>query len=124
MTVTTITSAPDSHRERLRRAASLTYTLAISEWKLRFYGSVLGYFWSLMRPFLLFGVIFVVWDEGGDQSPNHVAGLVLGPRVRAGARDNQRLTHNGLERTLAEGLGLRPLAHARSAAPISGIWGR
>jgi ABC-2 type transport system permease protein len=63
VTVTAITSTPDTRSERLRRAASLTYTLAISEWKLRFYGSVLGYFWSLMRPFLLFGVIFVVFTE-------------------------------------------------------------
>jgi ABC-2 type transport system permease protein len=63
VTVTAITSTPDTRSERLRRAASLTYTLAISEWKLRFYGSVLGYFWSLMRPFLLFGVIYVVFTE-------------------------------------------------------------
>ena len=70
------------------------------------------------------GVIFVVWDEGSDRQPGHVAALVLGPRVRAGARDTRRYTHYGLERTLADGLGLRPLAHARTAAPITGIWGR
>ena len=68
------------------------------------------------------GVIFIVWDEGGDFGPNHVAALVLGPRVRAGARLTKRITHYGLERTLAEGLGLRPLAHAREATPITGIW--
>jgi len=68
------------------------------------------------------GVIFVVWDEGSDRQPTHVAALVLGPRVRAGARDTRRVTHYGLERTLADGLGVRPLAHARAAAPILGIW--
>ena len=35
----------------------------MTDWKLRFYGSVLGYFWSLARPFLLFGVIYLVFSE-------------------------------------------------------------
>jgi ABC-2 type transport system permease protein len=63
MTTTAIPRMRSQRAEDLRRALSLTYTLAISEWKLRFYGSVLGYFWSLARPFLLFGVIFVVFTE-------------------------------------------------------------
>ena len=46
-----------------RRFWALTWTLAITDWKLRFYGSVLGYFWSLARPFLLFGVIYLVFSE-------------------------------------------------------------
>jgi ABC-2 type transport system permease protein len=46
-----------------RRFWSLTWTLAVTDWKLRFYGSVLGYVWSLARPFLLFGVIFLVFSE-------------------------------------------------------------
>lgn len=49
--------------EDLRRFWSLTWTLAVTDWKLRFYGSVLGYFWSLARPFLLFGVIYLVFSE-------------------------------------------------------------
>jgi ABC-2 type transport system permease protein len=48
-------------RERARRFWSLTWVLAITQWKLRFYGSVLGYAWSLARPFLLFGVIYLVF---------------------------------------------------------------
>jgi len=49
--------------EDLRRFWALTWTLAVTDWKLRFYGSVLGYLWSLMRPFLLFGVIYLVFSE-------------------------------------------------------------
>jgi len=37
----------------------LTYNIARNEFKLRFFGSALGYFWQLMRPFLLFGVLYV-----------------------------------------------------------------
>jgi ABC-2 type transport system permease protein len=47
--------------ERLRRFGSLTWVLAVTAWKLRFYGSVLGYAWSLARPFMLFGVIYLVF---------------------------------------------------------------
>jgi ABC-2 type transport system permease protein len=58
-----VAAAPSERTVALRRATALTYTLAVSEWKLRFYGSVLGYVWSLARPFLLFGVIYVVFTE-------------------------------------------------------------
>jgi ABC-2 type transport system permease protein len=63
MTAAALRGPAARRNDKLRRAVSLTYTLAVSEWKLRFYGSVLGYFWSLARPFLLFGVIFVVFTE-------------------------------------------------------------
>ena len=36
----------------------LTYNIARNEFKLRFFGSALGYVWQLMRPFLLFGVLY------------------------------------------------------------------
>jgi ABC-2 type transport system permease protein len=45
------------------RLANLTWTLAITDWKLRFYGSVLGVLWTLVRPFAFFGVIYFVFTE-------------------------------------------------------------
>jgi ABC-2 type transport system permease protein len=42
---------------------SLTWTLAVTDWKLRFYGSVLGYVWTLARPFMFFGVVYVVFTQ-------------------------------------------------------------
>jgi ABC-2 type transport system permease protein len=47
----------------VRRLAHLSVTLAVMEFKLRFFGSVLGYLWQLMRPLLLFGVLYVVFTE-------------------------------------------------------------
>jgi ABC-2 type transport system permease protein len=41
----------------------LTYNIARNEFKLRFFGSALGYFWQLMRPFLLFGVLYVFFTK-------------------------------------------------------------
>jgi ABC-2 type transport system permease protein len=46
-----------------RRFVHLATTLAINEFKLRFFGSALGYLWQLMRPLLLFGVLYVVFTE-------------------------------------------------------------
>ena len=37
----------------------LTVNLAIQNWKLRFFGSFLGYLWQLIRPLMLFGVLYV-----------------------------------------------------------------
>lgn len=53
-------SALGGDRTRFLR---LTWTLAVTAFKLRFYGSALGYLWQLMRPLMLFGVLFVVFSE-------------------------------------------------------------
>jgi ABC-2 type transport system permease protein len=49
--------------EDTRRLGSLTWTLAVTDWRLKFYGSFLGYLWSLARPFALFGVIYLVFSQ-------------------------------------------------------------
>jgi ABC-2 type transport system permease protein len=47
----------------LHRFWSLTFMLARTEFKLRFFGSVLGYVWTLMRPLMLFGVMLFVFTD-------------------------------------------------------------
>ena len=70
------------------------------------------------------GTILITWDEGSDppQDPGHVLLAAVGPLVRPGAVDAVRHDHYGLERTLAEGFGVRPLAHARTATALTAIW--
>jgi ABC-2 type transport system permease protein len=64
----------------------LTFNIARNQWKLRFFGSVLGYFWQLVRPLLLFGVLYVFFTviahigQGADArpgQPNHFYGAQL-----------------------------------------------
>jgi ABC-2 type transport system permease protein len=59
----------------------LTLALATTDFKLRFFGSVLGYLWQLMRPLMLFGVLYVVFSQifqfGADVKHYPVA-LLLG----------------------------------------------
>lgn len=65
-----------------RRLWHLTWTLARTEFKLAFFGSALGYLWQLMRPLLLFGVIYLVFTAGklGNTAslPFYPAALLLG----------------------------------------------
>jgi ABC-2 type transport system permease protein len=72
---------PSALGEDPRRLWHLTHTLAVSEFKLRFFGSVLGYLWQLVRPLLVFGVLYVVFTQivriGGDVELYPVA-LLLG----------------------------------------------
>jgi ABC-2 type transport system permease protein len=48
---------------RRDRFLGLTMTLAVAEFKLRYYGNALGYFWTLAKPLLLFGVLYVAFTE-------------------------------------------------------------
>jgi ABC-2 type transport system permease protein len=59
----------------------LTWALATTDFKLRFFGSALGYLWQLVRPLMLFGVLYVVFSEflkfGGSER-FYPAALLLG----------------------------------------------
>lgn len=48
-----------------RRFWHLTYNIALTQWKLRFFGSALGYLWQLVRPLLLFTVLYVFFTKIG-----------------------------------------------------------
>ena len=39
----------------------LTWVIAKKDYKLSYFGSVLGYVWSLMQPLLFFGVLYLVF---------------------------------------------------------------
>jgi ABC-2 type transport system permease protein len=56
-------NGPSALTSDWRRGAALTWTLAYLEFRLKFFGSVLGYLWQLGRPLLMFGVYFVIFTE-------------------------------------------------------------
>jgi ABC-2 type transport system permease protein len=41
----------------------LVYNTALMQWKLRFFGSALGYLWQLVRPLLLFAVLYLFFTK-------------------------------------------------------------
>jgi ABC-2 type transport system permease protein len=58
-----------------RRFWHLTFNIAVMQWKLRFFGSALGYLWQLVRPLLLFLVLYVFFTKvaqvGVGQGPSY-----------------------------------------------------
>lgn len=64
---------PQALPDDWRRFWHLTYNIAVMQWKVRFFGSVLGYVWQLVRPLLLFAVLYVFFVVVAD------VGKGLGP---------------------------------------------
>jgi ABC-2 type transport system permease protein len=56
-------SGPRAVGEDRTRMLYLAAALAVTDFKLRFFGSLLGYFWQLVRPLLLFGVLYLVFTK-------------------------------------------------------------
>ncbi|HEV7804248.1 MAG TPA: ABC transporter permease [Solirubrobacteraceae bacterium] len=63
-----------------RRFVRLTWALATTDFRLRFFGSALGYLWQLMRPLMLFGVLYAVFSQlgFGSEVEYYAIALLLG----------------------------------------------
>src|SRR3984885_3098121 len=65
----------------------LAYNIARSEFKLKFFGSVLGYLWQVVRPLLLFGVLYVFFvlvfhvDKAKGAAAHYYGAQLLGSIV-------------------------------------------
>ena len=72
---------PSALGESFGRFWSLTVMLARTEFKLRFFGSALGYLWTLINPLMLFGVLLfvftVVIEINRGNSVHHYAEYLL-----------------------------------------------
>ena len=65
-----------SHRNK-----ALLRELVATDFKLRYQGSALGYMWSLFRPLLLFGILYIVFGyfaKFGGNIPHYPLYLLLG----------------------------------------------
>jgi ABC-2 type transport system permease protein len=65
---------PSAYGGGWRRFWNLTWLIAVTDYRLTYFGSALGYLWALMRPLLLFGVLYVVFSRFlrfGDDIPHY-----------------------------------------------------
>ncbi|HEY6398394.1 MAG TPA: ABC transporter permease [Solirubrobacteraceae bacterium] len=63
-----------------RRSFELLYLIAVNEFKRTYFGTVLGYLWSLARPLLLFAVLVTVFTKLiklGSGIPSHLSPVFL-----------------------------------------------
>lgn len=56
-------SSPKVEINANRNYWSMVRELAITDFKLKYQGSVFGYLWSLMKPLAIFGVLYLVFTE-------------------------------------------------------------
>jgi ABC-2 type transport system permease protein len=64
-----------------QRFMELLYLISVTEFKKAYFGTVLGYFWSLIRPLMLFAVLLFVFTQVfrvGSDVPNYPVVLLLG----------------------------------------------
>jgi ABC-2 type transport system permease protein len=73
-------SGPSALGGGWRRALELLYLMASTEFKRTYFGTALGYVWTIARPLMLFGVLLVVFTKGlhlGTAVPNYPVLLLL-----------------------------------------------
>lgn len=66
---------------RYRYSFILLKQLVITDFKLRYQGSILGYMWSLLRPLAIFVILYIVFTRFlriGDGIPHYPVYLLLG----------------------------------------------
>jgi ABC-2 type transport system permease protein len=64
-----------------KRFWNLTWALAITDFRLKFFGSALGYVWQLMHPLAMFAVLLIVFTKVakfGSAAPHYAEALLLG----------------------------------------------
>lgn len=70
-----------SFKEKYRYSLILLRELVITEFKLRYQGSVLGYLWSVLKPLLMFSIlyfVFVYFLRVGGDIPHWPVSMLLG----------------------------------------------
>lgn len=69
------------YAQKYRYSVILLKELVVTEFKLRYQGSVLGYLWSLLKPLFLFTIlyfVFVYFLKVGSDVPNWPVAMLLG----------------------------------------------
>ncbi len=65
----------------INKYSNMVREIALTDLKLKYQGSVLGYLWSLVKPLMLFGVLYVVFTKFfrlGGEVPHYPVYLLLG----------------------------------------------
>ncbi len=102
-----------------RHFLHVTRALTTTEFKLRYFGSVLGYFWTLLRPLMLFGVLYIVFTHivrFGGKVPHYPVVLLAAIVI---FNFFSEATSGGLGSFVARENLLRKVYFPRAAIPIS-----
>lgn len=74
-------SSSRTYSRKLLEQRTLLKQLVVTDFKLRYQGSILGYLWSLLKPLMMFGILYVIFTyviPVGKGVPHFPAYLLLG----------------------------------------------
>lgn len=103
-----------------RRNRILLRELVVTDFKLRYQGSALGYAWSLLKPLFLFAIMYVVFDyifNLGKGVPHYPVYLLLGLALWTFFTE---ATVNGLQSIVGRGDLIRKINFPKYIIVISG----
>lgn len=103
-----------------RRNRILLRELVITDFKLRYQGSVLGYLWSILKPLFLFAILYLVFDKFlnlGKGIPHYPVYLLLGIVLWTFFAE---VTNNGLHAIITRGDLIRKINFPKYIIVISG----
>lgn len=107
-------------RLRYRYSAILLKQLVVTDFKLRYKGSVLGYVWTLLKPLSLFAVMYVVFIhflKFGANQPHFAVALLLGIVLWNYFTE---VTMNGMSAIVGKGDLMRKLNFPRYVIVVAG----
>jgi len=107
-------------KERYRYSLILLRQLVFTDFKLRYKGSVLGYVWSLLKPLVLFAVLYVVFIHFlrfGAGIPHFAVSLLLGVVLW---NYFVEVTSQGLSAIVSKGDLMRKLSFPRYVIVVAG----
>lgn len=103
-----------------RKNRILLRELVVTDFKLRYQGSVLGYLWSLLKPLMLFAILFVVFVHFlrfGDGIPHFAVSLLLGLVLWTFFTES---TNQGMQAIVSRGDLIRKINFPKYIIVISG----
>ncbi|MGD9735437.1 MAG: ABC transporter permease [Solirubrobacterales bacterium] len=105
-----------------RRFFDLLWLTSITEFKRVYFGTVLGYLWSLIRPLMLFGVLLFVFTQvfkvGSDDVEHYAVMLLLGIVIYTFFQES---TTNSVTSVVAQEGVVRKTQFPRLVIPLSTV---
>jgi ABC-2 type transport system permease protein len=105
-----------------RRFYDLLWLMSVTEFKRIYFGTVLGYLWSLIRPLMLFGVLLFVFTKVfrvGSETVEHYPVMLLGGIVLY--TFFQEATTNAVTSVVAQEGVVRKTQFPRLVIPLSSV---
>ena len=110
----------EKFKQRYRYSLILLHQLVVTDFKLRYQGSTLGYVWSLLRPLFMFVILYLVFGvvfNAGATIPHYPVYLLLGILLW---NYFSEVTNNGVQAISSKGDLLRKLNFPKYVIVLAG----